>query len=114
VKLKNRLCQSEEIKRVRATGKVFTHPLLVLIKEENNLGWVRFAVIAGKNIGTAVSRNKAKRRMRVCIDQALPDISGSWDVILQARHGVDQVPFHQVQEAFSVLLNKAEIFELHG
>lgn len=114
MKRKYRLCHSEEIKRVRNAGKSYTHPLLVLIKEENNLGWVRFAVIAGKNSGTAVSRNRAKRRIRACIDKVLPSIQGGWDVILQARRSVDIVPFNQLEEALVALLKRAELIELHG
>jgi len=109
VKRKNRLCQAEDIKRVRSTGKSYTHPLLVLIKEENGLDHIRVAVIAGKSTGTAVSRNRIKRRIRACIDEIFPSLKGGWDVILQARHDAQYAGFQQIKEAFSGLVIKAEL-----
>ena len=109
MKRKYRLCHSEEIKRVRHTGISYTHPLLVLIKGENSLDRIRVAVIAGKSSGSAVERNRIKRRMRVCMDEMLPSMKAGWDLILLARQGSQKADYHQLKDALCSLLSRAEL-----
>jgi ribonuclease P protein component len=113
VKPKNRLCQTEDIKRVRNNGRSYTHPLLVLIKEENSLDLLRIAVIAGKSTGSAVNRNRIKRRIRASVDGNLPTMKNGWDVILQARQGAQEAGFQQINEALKGLLIKAELLQIN-
>ena len=114
MKRKNRLCHSEEIKRVRQTGRSYTHPLLVLIKEENCLEYIRVSVIAGKNSGGAVDRNRVKRRIRACMDGLLPEIQGGWDLILQSRNGSQDASSKQFYEALTSLLIRADLIQKNG
>ena len=46
---------------MRQSGKSFGDPLVVLIVAPNELGSVRIAVVAGRSVGGAVLRNRAKR-----------------------------------------------------
>jgi len=114
VKRKNRLCHSEEIKRVRHTGISYTHPLLVLIKGENSLDHNRIAVIAGKSTGSAVGRNRIKRRMRACMDEMLPSTKTGWDMILLARQESQKANYHQLKDALCSLLSRAELITNNG
>ena len=50
--------------RVRQLGKSYAHPFVVLIKHPNHEDFSRFGVAAGRSIGNAVQRNRAKRRIR--------------------------------------------------
>jgi ribonuclease P protein component len=111
VKRKNRLCHSEEIKRVRHTGRSYTHPLLVLIIEENQLEHVRVAVIAGKSSGGAVERNRVKRRLRACMDTKLPLMRNGWDLVLLARQGSQVATYQQMMDALDGLLTRAEMIQ---
>ena len=94
-------------------GKSYAHPLLLLIKEENELEINRFAVIAGKNVGNAVRRNRVKRRIRACVDGLLPGMQSGWDMILQARQGAQDATFQQIQAALTGLLIRADILQSH-
>jgi ribonuclease P protein component len=113
-----RLTRSEDFKRVRRDGKSYAHPLVVLIalNSENNdpsrVRPVRVGVAAGKSVGTAVYRNRAKRLLREAIRTLLPSIasitSGS-DLILVARPALASASLTDVREALLTLLQRAKL-----
>ena len=63
----NRLRSAVEIERVRREGRSYAHPLVVLIAAPalpEHAAGSRAAVVAGRRIGGAGIRNRAKRRRR--------------------------------------------------
>jgi ribonuclease P protein component len=104
-----RLTSSFEIKRVRRLGKSYAHPLLVLIAQRNELATSRFAVSAGRSVGNAVQRNRAKRLLREAIRPLLSDIEPGWDVLLLARQPMEKATFQQSQEALVRLLERSKL-----
>jgi ribonuclease P protein component len=107
VKRRFRLTRSTDFQRVRRIGKSYAHPLVVFIATKNELEQVRIGVVAGKAVGTAVQRNRAKRRLRACLSQLLPCLSGGWDLILLARKPMDQAGFAEICAAVQMLLKRA-------
>ena len=85
VKRKFRLIKSTDFKRVRRLGKSYAHPLVVLVKHPNASGHTQIGITAGRSVGNAVYRNRAKRILREIIRPMLPAISPGWDIILLAR-----------------------------
>lgn len=105
-----RLTKTNNIKRVRRLGKSFAHPLIVLIKHPNHVNKSRFGIIAGKSIGTAVERNRCKRRIREAIRFTLPSIQPGWDIIILARVPLASATYEELQAALTNLLKRAELF----
>ena len=64
---KLRLTRSTDFKRVRHDGKSTAHPFLVLIALENQLSITKVGVTAGRSVGNAVKRNRAKRLIRAAL-----------------------------------------------
>lgn len=66
----------------------------------------RIAVVAGRRIGNAVQRNRAKRRLRAIAHQYLNpgDQHGPLDIVVVAKPGIADVSHdqlsHDVQSAF--------------
>ncbi len=106
---KYRLTSSTDFKRVRRTGKSYAHPLAVLVVARNDLSHSRFGVTASRALGKAVSRNRARRRLREALRSYLPEISPGWDVVLIARPDVIDAEWTQVQEAVGGLLRRARL-----
>ena len=110
-----RLTRSEDFKRVRRDGKSYAHPLVVLIalNSENNdpsrVRPVRAGVAAGKSVGTAVYRNRAKRLLREAIRTLLPGITSGSDLILVARPALASASLTDVREALLTLLQRAKL-----
>ena len=133
---KFRLTRSEDFKRVRRSGKSYAHPLVVLIVQTHDkrsttpasvsgakalphaLGGnpvdqprVRVGVAAGRTVGTAVTRNHAKRLLREAMRPLLSNIASNLDLILIARQSILEASFPQIQAALNTLLRRAHLIQ---
>ena len=133
---KFRLTRSEDFKRVRRYGKSYAHPLAVLIVQTHNKRstsvppvspgtarqgrgggspedqprpHTRVGVAAGRTVGTAVYRNRAKRLLREAIRPLLPNIASGLDLILIARPGLVSATLQETRQALHTLLQRAQI-----
>lgn len=127
---KFRLTRSEDFKRVRRSGKSYAHPLVVLIvqahdkrsypvdwrsrpveKRSNPVGQprVKVGVAAGRTVGTAVHRNRAKRLLREAIRPLIPNLTSGLDLILIARPGLASASLEETRQALLTLLQRAQI-----
>ena len=102
-----RLTRSTDLKRVRNLGKSYAHPLVVLVISPSAGDALRVAVTAGRAVGGAVQRNRAKRLLREVIRALLPAIHPGWDLVLIARRPLLDVNFQQLQTAVAQLVTRA-------
>lgn len=107
---KFRLTRSEDFKRVRRSGKSYAHPLVVLIVQTHDQPRVKVGVAAGRTVGTAVHRNRAKRLLREAMRTLIPNIASGLDVILIARPGLASATLEDTYRALTNLLQRAQIF----
>ncbi|MEX2144177.1 MAG: ribonuclease P protein component [Anaerolineales bacterium] len=105
------LRKSAEIKRVRRKGRSQAHPFLALIALPNQGQGLRIAVTAGRDVGGAVVRNRAKRVMRAAIQPLLAQIQSDHDILLLARPGIRAIDSAETQQVISGLLNKAGLLD---
>ena len=56
----------------------------------------RFGIAVGKKIGTAVQRNRVKRRIRSVLSMLLPEVDPGWDIILIAREPIIRAQFDEI------------------
>lgn len=106
---KFRLTRSEDFKRVRRSGKSYAHPLVVLIVQSHEQPRLKVGVAAGRTIGTAVARNRAKRLLREAMRSLLPSIASNLDLILIARPGLVTATLEETRQALHNLLKRAQI-----
>ena len=106
---KFRLTRSEDFKRVRRSGKSYAHPLVVLIVQTHDQPRVKVGVAAGRTVGTAVHRNRAKRLLREAMRSLLPVIVSNLDIILIARPGLVTATLEETRQALLNLLQRAQI-----
>lgn len=104
-----RLTRSEDFKRVRRSGKSYAHPLVVLMVQKSGQPRVRVGVAAGRTIGTAVPRNRAKRLLREAMRTLIPGIASGLDLILIARPGLVSASLEDTRQALLSLLRRAQI-----
>ena len=108
---RHRLTSSRDFQRVRSAGKSFAHPLVVLVACRNDLDRTRFAVRAGKRLGGAVQRNRARRRLRACLRQLAPMIAPGWDLMLVARDSTASTEWARLNEAAIQLCRRAGLLK---
>jgi ribonuclease P protein component len=132
VQRKFRLTRSEDFKRVRRSGKSYAHPLVVLIVQTHdkrsgaasamdeqsatltsiapvNPPRVKIGVAAGRTVGTAVTRNRAKRLLREAMRPLIPNVASGLDLILIARPGLVSATLEESRQALLTLLERAKI-----
>ena len=110
-----RLTGSTDFKRVRRSGKSYAHPLLVLVVLPSGDKQSRFGVIAGRAVGKAVQRNRAKRMLREALRMLLPAIKPGWNGILIARKPILTAGFTDLEDGLRQIFSRAELLiENHG
>jgi ribonuclease P protein component len=112
VQRKFRLTRSEDFKRVRRIGKSYAHPLVVLVAYASEISahtCARVGVAAGKTVGTAIQRNRAKRLLREALRPHLPAIAAVWDLVLIARPALANATLDDTRAALFNVLRRAKI-----
>ncbi|HVN16199.1 MAG TPA: ribonuclease P protein component [Anaerolineales bacterium] len=109
---KYRLTHSDEFKRVRRNGTSYAHPLVVLIAQASEQQSLRVGVTAGRTVGNAVQRNRAKRLLREAIRSMLPSLASGWDLVLVARSGMVNASLEDTRAALATLLHRAGLTPL--
>jgi len=104
---KFRLTRSTDFKRVRRFGKSYAHPLVVLIVQPSDQPKICVGVAAGKTVGVAVRRNRAKRLLRAAMQRLLPDIAAGSDILLIARQPLPASTLDETRAALQSLLRRA-------
>ena len=94
---------------MRRSGKSYAHPLVVLIVQTHEQPRLKVGVAAGRTVGTAVHRNRAKRLLREAMRTLLPNIASNLDLILIARPGLVTATLEETRQALLNLLGRAQI-----
>ena len=114
---KFRLTRYEDFKRVRRDGKSYAHPLMVLVVQANDdsgnkserSAKLRVGVAAGRTVGIAVKRNRAKRLLRAAVQTVLPELASGWDIILIARPALASSNLNETRRVLVSLLRRSKL-----
>lgn len=106
-----RLTSPTDFERVRRDGRSYAHPLVVLAacRAEPAQTASRLGVTAGRSVGSAVRRNRAKRLMREAARSLAPRIASGWDLVLIGRAPLLGCKMPEVREAVAQLLRRARL-----
>ena len=109
---KFRLTRSTDFKRVRRKGKSYAHPFVVLVVQTSEVPRVRVGVTAGRSVGGAVQRNRAKRLLREAIRPLLSELLPGRDLILIARPALLSKSLQDIRQVLTSLLHRAQVLPL--
>jgi ribonuclease P protein component len=70
---------------LQAGSRSRAHPLLVLRYRRNELEPTRYGISTGRRIGSAVVRNRVRRRLRTLLRMLDGRVAGGWDVLIVCR-----------------------------
>jgi len=102
-----RLTRSEDFERARRSGRSYASRIVVVVVRENGDDRVRIGVAAGRTVGNAVKRNRAKRLLRAAMQGLLSRLRMGWDVVLIARPPISSAGSDEVREVLTNLLGRA-------
>ncbi len=74
----------------------------------------KFAFVAGRRVGKAVRRNRARRRMREALRTMLADVGPGADIVLAARDDTAEVDFRVLQDAIRNALTGEGLLRASG
>jgi len=83
-----RLARRADFERVRGKGQTHGTPLFVVVVARRGSGPPRVGVAAGRRVGGAVQRNRAKRLLREGIRPLYTSLAPGWDILLMARGAI--------------------------
>ena len=101
------LKRNKEFRRVYKKGRSVGSRILVLIWTPGEPSEKRIGFAVGKKIGSAVTRNKAKRRLREAVTPLLPEIAPGCRLIFIARAPIAEVKFTEIESTVRRLVTKA-------
>ena len=107
----HRLASDGDFRRVRSEGRSWPHPFVVLYVSANGGPRSRLGVVASKRLGTAVTRNRVKRRIREIVRRRLGRLRPGFDLVLVARGQGAQAAYADLDAAVATLLRRAGLQE---
>jgi ribonuclease P protein component len=105
------LRRSADFARLRAEGRAWHHPFVVMSVARNTLEHNRFGFIVSRHLGGAVVRNRIRRRLREIVRLAAPRLKPGFDVVFIARNNIAAQPYIKIQEALDDLFKRANLWQ---
>ncbi len=92
------LCRNSEFQRLYRRGKSAVRPTMVIYKANGKS--LRLGITAGKKIGKAVYRNRAKRRIRELFRRHQNELMTGLDICIVARPRILTASAEKVESDF--------------
>jgi ribonuclease P protein component len=86
------------------------HPLLILRFRRNELGRDRFGISTGKRLGSAVVRNRVRRRIRETL-RGMDGTTDGWDVLVVARPASATATYTELRDALQRLMRSLQTMD---
>ncbi len=111
MKRQYRLRRNSDFQRVRRSGKFYASPFMALAFLRNELDYTRFGFVVSKRLGTAVQRNKIKRRMREATRLRASQVKQGFDLIFIAKPPINQASYAEIEQSLEDLLQQSDLLE---
>ena len=92
---------------IQTDSRSRSHPLLLLRYRGNGLEQTRFGISTGRRLGSAVVRNRQRRRLRSILRGLVPELSSGWDILLVLRPGAANASQAELAPAVAGLMRAA-------
>lgn len=102
-----RLRRTKDILEARSKGIARSDPHFAVRARPNGAGHVRLAISSSRDLGNAVRRNRARRRLReaVRLDLAARADAPALDLVLSARRRAYDAPVGELRQAVHRVLD---------
>ena len=108
-----KLKENRDFRRAYNKGKSYVSPFIVVYVNKNRTNNVRLGITAGKKIGKAVQRNRAKRVITAAFRNLLPMLPLGYDYVIVARVRILTVKSTVVEGKFKKVLNESGFLNIN-
>ncbi len=109
-----RLRRPSDFARVQRSGAVCRHHDLKISVCGSELPHNRYGIVTSKRLGSAVVRNKCKRRLRAMLARLHGEMQQGFDVVIITRPTIVRQPFSDLYRILYGLLGQARLLESGG
>lgn len=89
-----------EFRRLYSKGKSAATPYLVVYCRRTGRGYDRLGITVTAKLGTAVHRNRVRRRLREIYRLNLPRLKKGFDIVIVARVRSRRAEYRQLESAY--------------
>jgi ribonuclease P protein component len=82
------LSRPQDFAAIQSGGTTRSHALLTAKLLRTELGTTRIGLATGRRLGSAVIRNRIRRRLREALRVMAPSFQPGWDVLIIARPAI--------------------------
>ena len=108
------LSRPQDFAALQERGAIRSHPLLATRVLRTAVGPTRFGLATGRTLGSAVIRNKVRRRLREALRSIGPSLRPGWDVLVIARPAIVGADQRALGAALGRLLARSGVLGEHG
>ena len=101
-----RLTDSPEFERVYRQGTAYRGKLFSVHAFPNVHGYPRLGLSVSRKVGTAVTRNTVRRRLREVFRASTSEIPGDLDLVVSAKPAAAEASFEELRAEFVKALGK--------
>jgi ribonuclease P protein component len=105
------LSRPPDFAALQERGTMRSHPLLAARILRTNLETTRFGMATGRVLGSAVVRNRVRRRIREALRALGPSIQPGWDVLLVARPALVDADYETLVKTLRRQLARGGVLE---
>jgi len=109
VKRQYRITRANDFRRVRQNSRTYTHPLIRILVCDEPGEQRRVGIIVSKSVGSAVTRNLVKRRIRSVADEFIQKLNIEAELLIIANPLSAKADYQQIRQAIMDALRKAEL-----
>jgi ribonuclease P protein component len=103
------LSRPQDFKALQERGTMRSHPLLATRVLRTDVGPTRFGLATSRALGSAVVRNRVRRRLREALRSMGPEMRPGWDVLVICRPAIVGADYRAVTQALRRLLTRGGV-----
>jgi ribonuclease P protein component len=102
------LRSAADFQNMQSQSRSHAHRLLMLRYRRNGLDRTRYGISTGRRVGSAVVRNKVRRRLRTILRGLDPSVERGWDFLLVIRPEAADVTQAELAAALHDLMRRGD------
>lgn len=96
-----------DFQHMQRQSRTRAHPVLLMRYRRNDLERTRYGISTARRLGSAVVRNRIRRRLRTVLTRLNDRVEPGWDILIVARTPAALASQAQLEEVLIKLISSA-------